>query len=144
MTFGGLDALFNPSKQLMDEEKLRLQSTREEIGDSSGGKRIDLDSGRVRLGRPADDDDDNLDGSPGSPGSHDGEQDGAAPDDADRERAVTGNALERGEDRHAAVKDGEAGDTTPVGTAARKASAGKAESAAVQRARARRRKPSSS
>jgi hypothetical protein len=31
----------------MDEEKRRLQSTREEIGDNSGGKRIDLESGKV-------------------------------------------------------------------------------------------------
>ena len=52
MTQWGLDALFNPSKRHMDEEKARLQSTREEVGDASGGKRIDLDSGRVRIGRP--------------------------------------------------------------------------------------------
>lgn len=51
MTFGGLDSLFNPAKRHMDEEKQRLQSTREEVGDASGGKRIDLDSGRVKLGR---------------------------------------------------------------------------------------------
>jgi hypothetical protein len=37
----------------MDEEKRRLQSTREEIGDSSGGKRIDLESGKVVISRPA-------------------------------------------------------------------------------------------
>ena len=47
MTQWGLDALFNPAKRHMDEEKRRLQSTREEIGDSSGGKRIDLESGKV-------------------------------------------------------------------------------------------------
>jgi hypothetical protein len=35
----------------MDEEKRRLQSTREEIGDSSGGKRIDLESGKVTIRR---------------------------------------------------------------------------------------------
>ena len=50
-TFGGLDTLFNPSKRHLDEEKLRLQSTREEVGDASGGKRIDLDSGRVKISR---------------------------------------------------------------------------------------------
>ena len=50
-TFGGLDTLFNPAKRHLDEEKLRLQSTREEVGDSSGGQRIDLDSGRVKIGR---------------------------------------------------------------------------------------------
>lgn len=49
MTQWGLDALFNPGKRHMDEEKLRLQSTREEVGDSSGGKRIDLDSGKVSI-----------------------------------------------------------------------------------------------
>jgi hypothetical protein len=52
MSLGGLDALFNPAKRHMDEEKLRLQSTREEVGDASGGKRIDLDSGKVRIRKP--------------------------------------------------------------------------------------------
>jgi hypothetical protein len=49
MTQWGLDTLFNPAKRHMDEEKRRLQSTREEVGDSSGGKRIDLESGRVTI-----------------------------------------------------------------------------------------------
>lgn len=35
----------------MDEEKRRLQSTREEVGDSSGGRRIDLESGTVTISR---------------------------------------------------------------------------------------------
>jgi hypothetical protein len=47
MTQWGLDTLFNPAKRHMDDEKRRLQSTREEVGDSSGGKRIDLESGKV-------------------------------------------------------------------------------------------------
>ena len=51
MTQWGLDTLFNPAKRHMDEEKRRLQSTREEIGDSSGGKRIDLESGKVTISR---------------------------------------------------------------------------------------------
>jgi hypothetical protein len=51
MTQWGLDALFNPAKRHMDEEKRRLQSTREEVGDSSGGKRIDLESGKVVIPR---------------------------------------------------------------------------------------------
>jgi hypothetical protein len=58
MTQWGLDSLFNPAKRHMDEEKRRLQATREEIGDSSGGKRIDLESGKVtirRAGAKADD-----------------------------------------------------------------------------------------
>lgn len=54
MTQWGLDVLFNPAKRHMDEEKRRLQSTREEIGDSSGGKRIDFESGKVVIERPAD------------------------------------------------------------------------------------------
>ncbi|HEX4726931.1 MAG TPA: DUF6191 domain-containing protein [Jatrophihabitans sp.] len=51
MTEWGIDTLFNPGKRHMDEEKRRLQSTREEIGDSSGGRRIDLESGVVRIAR---------------------------------------------------------------------------------------------
>lgn len=58
MTQWGIDALFNPGKRHMDEEKRRLQSTRQEIGDSSGGKRIDLNSGKVTLkGKQKPDDD---------------------------------------------------------------------------------------
>ena len=51
MTQWGLDTLFNPSKRHMDEEKRRLQSTREEVGDSSGGKRIDFESGKVVINK---------------------------------------------------------------------------------------------
>src|SRR5690606_15429830 len=51
MTEWGIDTLFNPSKRHMDEEKRRLQSTRQEVGDSSGGRRIDLDSGVVVISR---------------------------------------------------------------------------------------------
>jgi hypothetical protein len=51
MTQWGLDALFNPAKRHMDEEKRRLQSTREQIGDSSGGNRIDFESGKVTIKR---------------------------------------------------------------------------------------------
>src|ERR1700709_479237 len=58
MTQWGLDTLFNPAKRHMDEEKRRLQSTREEIGDSSGGKRIDLESGKVVIRRDDADEDD--------------------------------------------------------------------------------------
>ena len=56
MTQWGLDTLFNPAKRHMDEEKRRLQSTREEIGDASGGKRIDFESGKVTITRTAHDD----------------------------------------------------------------------------------------
>jgi hypothetical protein len=51
MTQWGLDTLFNPAKRHMDEEKRRLQATRQQVGDTSGGKRIDLESGKVRIGR---------------------------------------------------------------------------------------------
>jgi hypothetical protein len=44
----------------MDEEKRRLQSTREEIGDSSGGKRIDLESGKVTIRRDSGDESDDT------------------------------------------------------------------------------------
>jgi hypothetical protein len=59
MTQWGLDTLFNPAKRHMDEEKRRLQATRQQVGDTSGGKRIDLESGKVRIkpggtGDPAD------------------------------------------------------------------------------------------
>jgi Family of unknown function (DUF6191) len=56
MTQWGIDTLFNPGKRHMDEEKRRLQSTREEVGDSSGGRRIDLESGKVRLTGPSGED----------------------------------------------------------------------------------------
>jgi hypothetical protein len=51
VTQWGIDTLFNPAKRHMDEEKRRLQSTRQQIGDSSGGKRIDLESGKVTIQR---------------------------------------------------------------------------------------------
>jgi len=51
MTQWGLDTLFNPAKRHMDEEKRRLQSTRSEVGDNSGGKRIDFESGKVTIHR---------------------------------------------------------------------------------------------
>jgi hypothetical protein len=51
MTEWGIDTLFNPGKRHLDEEKRRLQSTREEVGDSSGGRRIDLESGAVVISR---------------------------------------------------------------------------------------------
>jgi hypothetical protein len=85
MTQWGLDTLFNPAKRHMDEEKRRLQSTREEIGDSSGGKRIDLESGKVTISRqPKDEGDDDtasaelVDGAAAEP-----ETDAAEPVDTD-------------------------------------------------------------
>jgi hypothetical protein len=51
MTQWGIDTLFNPGKRHLDDEKRRLQSTREEVGDASGGRRIDLDSGKLVIRR---------------------------------------------------------------------------------------------
>ena len=75
MTQWGLDSLFNPAKRHMDEEKRRLQSTREEIGDSSGGKRIDLTSGKVTIQR-------NTDADPDEPPAKDPKLDKGEVDDA--------------------------------------------------------------
>jgi hypothetical protein len=58
MTQWGLDTLFNPAKRHMDEEKRRLQTTREQLGDSSGGRRVDLESGKVTIQRHESDADD--------------------------------------------------------------------------------------
>ena len=72
MTQWGLDTLFNPSKRHMDEEKQRLQSTREEVGDASKGNRIDLTTGKVVIRRKAADeaaDDEVEDGATGEAAS---------------------------------------------------------------------------
>ena len=82
MTQWGLDTLFNPAKRHMDEEKRRLQSTREEIGDSSGGKRIDLESGKVTISKA----------------------DAAAKDDADESDAAKPAKREKPEPSAAAVR----------------------------------------
>ncbi|MCW2596977.1 MAG: hypothetical protein QOF92_613 [Pseudonocardiales bacterium] len=58
MTQWGLDTLFNPAKRHMDDEKNRLQSTREEVGDNSGGKRVDFESGKVTIRRAVASEDD--------------------------------------------------------------------------------------
>jgi hypothetical protein len=81
MTQWGLDTLFNPAKRHMDEEKRRLQSTREEVGDSSGGKRIDLESGKVTISR-------------GQPKDADADADVQADADADSPELVDGAAAE--------------------------------------------------
>src|SRR3954453_5514670 len=78
MTQWGLDTLFNPAKRHMDEEKRRLQATRQQVGDTSGGKRIDLESGKVRI-------------KPGA-GKDDGTEDDAA--DATAEETATKAATE--------------------------------------------------
>ena len=132
MTQWGLDTLFNPAKRHMDEEKRRLQSTREEVGDSSGGKRIDLESGKVRIrrtGRAARDDQDSalelIDGAAA-----------AAPDDVIGDGAPGDGAAGDG-----AAGDGAAGDGAPEDGAAatsRPRAASAAERAAARRRRAAR------
>jgi uncharacterized protein DUF6191 len=79
MTQWGLDTLFNPAKRHMDEEKRRLQSTREQLGDSSGGKRIDLESGKVTIRRDTADDETSDDA---AGAEQDAVSDAAATDDA--------------------------------------------------------------
>lgn len=51
MTQWGLEAIFNPGKRFDDDERKRLQATREESGDASGGRRIDLGSGKVVIAK---------------------------------------------------------------------------------------------
>ena len=63
VTQWGLEAIFNPGKRFDDDERRRLQATREEVGDASGGKRIDLMGGKVVI----------------SPRSTDGADEAAAP-----------------------------------------------------------------
>src|SRR4029077_19423603 len=89
MTQWGLDTLFNPGKRHMDEEKRRLQSTRQQIGDSSGGKRIDLESGKVTIRRSSaltDEDAENAEEGAAAPAA-DANQSGEASSDADFEVA---------------------------------------------------------
>src|SRR6476469_2635815 len=79
MTQWGLDTLFNPAKRHMDEEKRRLQSTREEVGDSSGGKRIDLESGKVTIRKAENGENDEND-------ENDENEDDAEPSEASTQR----------------------------------------------------------
>src|SRR6185437_9696286 len=107
MTQWGLDTLFNPAKQHMDEEKRRLQSTREEIGDSSGGKRIDLESGKVRL--------------PGKDGAEPGEQAPESEDGTPESEDGTPESQDGTPERAAAADESE---DTPAARARRRRQAG--------------------
>jgi hypothetical protein len=96
MTEWGIDTLFNPGKRHMDEEKRRLQSTREEIGDSSGGRRIDLESGTVTISRrpqnpPQAGEDEPADAAVEEPAVEDRAADG----DDDAERAEAGRSADQ-------------------------------------------------
>ena len=96
MTQWGLDSLFNPGKRHMDEEKRRLQSTREEVGDSSGGKRIDLSGGKVVIRKAADDEDENAE----SPEINTADEATAESDEPDAESGGPTTAAERARLRH--------------------------------------------
>ncbi len=78
MTQWGIDTLFNPAKRHMDEEKRRLQSTREEVGDASGGKRIDFEKGKVVIRREAGDE----------PGAEDTDEGSKAAKTSDKPRSA--------------------------------------------------------
>jgi hypothetical protein len=52
MTQWGIEAIFNPATRHVEEEKRRLQATREEVGDASGGRRIDFETGKVTIRVP--------------------------------------------------------------------------------------------
>jgi len=109
MTQWGLDVLFNPAKRHMDEEKRRLQSTREEIGDSSGGKRIDFESGKVTIERANEDGEAGLD-----------DADESAVASADENQAVANEAAENPPPKNEAADE-------PADTAAARARARRRE-----------------
>src|SRR3954451_13556567 len=87
MTQWGLDTLFNPAKRHMDEEKRRLQATRQQVGDTSGGKRIDLESGKGRIGKKGD-------GDPGTDEHSDADEIPDAETEAAGDRAPDGASAE--------------------------------------------------
>jgi hypothetical protein len=98
MTEWGIDTLFNPGKRHMDEEKRRLQSTREEIGDSSGGKRIDLESGVVRIARKnseTDETDETETGTEETEETAELETDRSEPAEPEKAAPASGSAAER-------------------------------------------------
>jgi hypothetical protein len=118
-TFGGLDVLFNPAKRHLDEEKLRLQSTREEIGDASGGKRIDLDSGRVKIAKAQGDDSEADLAGPDIAGD-DPADDPDAPVVATTETTVRTDADADADPAAEVAAIGEPEDDTPAGRARRR------------------------
>jgi uncharacterized protein DUF6191 len=144
-TFGGLDTLFNPAKRHLDEEKLRLQSTREEVGDASGGKRIDLDSGRVKIARGQSNDDATVTGDDVADDSADDGSTGVAVsgDDPADDPAATAVATTAGAIRTDADADSDPAANSPVVAKRGRARHGKATGADDEdtpAARARRRR----
>ena len=119
MTQWGLDTLFNPAKRHMDEEKRRLQSTREEVGDTSGGKRIDLESGKVVIRRATEEDEPAQDAD-GDAQDADGDApdaDGDAPD-ASQPRAADDAANDAANDAGSDAGSDTAGKQRPEPSAA--------------------------
>jgi|GEM_PF-5008970 len=112
MTEWGIDTLFNPGKRHMDEEKRRLQSTREEVGDASGGRRVDFGAGTVRISRST----------PAGEQDEDKKSEGEVADDATSEDATSDGARSGGE---------APGDETPRARALRRRLAAKPESDAA-------------
>lgn len=45
----GIEELFNPGTRHREEEKARLQAHREEVGDASGGRKVDFTTGKVTI-----------------------------------------------------------------------------------------------
>jgi hypothetical protein len=103
MTEWGIDTLFNPGKRHMDEEKRRLQSTREEVGDSSGGRRIDLESGTVTISRR-----------PKGSAAADEDAEGEAAEDQAEDQAVDEAAVDEAAEDRAADDDSEDTDEQPA------------------------------
>jgi hypothetical protein len=132
MTQWGLDTLFNPAKRHMDEEKRRLQSTREEVGDSSGGKRIDLESGRVTIRKPDAGEPDEVD-QPDEPAAADEADEPAAAESSEHEPA--GTKAERAAERKTAQK--KPADDKPAEKKAKREMTPAAQRAAERRARLR-------
>ncbi len=114
MTQWGLDTLFNPAKRHMDEEKRRLQSTREEVGDASGGKRVDFETGKVRI-RKAEHDE---------PDEHDDGDPSASPDSAATKPArAKSHAKSHAKTGHAKTGHAKTGDKGEPSAAAIRAAA---------------------
>jgi hypothetical protein len=127
MTEWGIDTLFNPGKRHLDEEKRRLQSTREEVGDSSGGRRVDLDSGKVVISRkkPAA----SADESPADEANRDeANVDEASPDEASPDEASADEASDATEQNRPSElsesADGVESDPAAASAKARAADAG--------------------
>lgn len=114
MTQWGLDTLFNPSKRHMDEEKRRLQTTREQIGDSSGGRRIDLESGKVVIRRQTAADETPTDETPTATdetAADQAEADEAEADEADADEAAADQPEQEAQEIRAEAEQEEPQDT---------------------------------